>query len=136
MSEYLTTGQMIDKLRLGEVAVNQEGYKVKYGENGLNLLFFLPHEEPSEPNIMGDADKFIIHALWVKKDKWHITPKFVSFEEAMEAHKEEKKTVVYHHDDELKYEFKHELETGQFDKVSDDNICLYELLEGKWTIEH
>ncbi|MNG16971.1 hypothetical protein D3C84_1009250 [compost metagenome] len=45
------------------------------------------------------------------------------------------KTVTYHHRDELEYYFENNLEVGQFDGLSNDNICLHELIEGKWSIE-
>lgn len=126
--ELLTTGQMIDKLNIGDVAeftdctgVEFKKQKVTRNQNGL---------------IWKDTGNTLEMSNFISKVKWRIIPHYVSYEIAMKAHKEEKKTIVFHYDDELEYEFKHELETGQFDRLASDNLCLYELLEGKWSIKN
>jgi hypothetical protein len=137
MNEWLTTGQMIDQLKIGEVAVNQEGYKVKYGDTGIDLLFFEPNEELIEPRVMESADKFIIHGVWVRKDKWRILPKYVSFEEAMKALKEGK--TVYCHPNWCNGKHKIEpLEAKEnaieFLLIKSESL-LQIVFESKWTIE-
>jgi hypothetical protein len=78
MSEWLTTGEMIDRLKVGEVAVNQDGWKVTFGRKG-DLLYFHESQEPDEEN------KFTMSLIFLKKDRWRILPHYVSFEEAMKA---------------------------------------------------
>lgn len=126
--ELLTTGQMIDNLNIGDEAeftdcagAEFKKQKVIRNENG---IFW-----KETGNVFEVSD-------FISKVKWRIIPHYVSYEVAMKAHKEEKKTIVYHYDGELKYEFRHELETGQFDKLASDNLCLYELLEGKWSVKN
>lgn len=135
MSEWLTTGEMIDRLKVGEVAECETGEKVKifpvyntleFGtvkntllwidENGQPLGFYL-----TENN---------------RAVKWRILSKYVSFEEAMNAFKKGKK--VYFH--------------GVGDYTLDEGVELppkgmnisnsllkewnpYSLYIGKWTIE-
>lgn len=127
MSEWLTTGQVIDRLRIGEEAFNQDGYGIKYGHKG-DLLYF---EKGKEPN---SEDKFAAYYPFVRNDKWRINYLFVSFDEAQKAHAEEGKTIIYWHSEEQKYRFVYG-EYGQFKQLADDGIELHELVEGEWTIE-
>lgn len=134
--ELLRTGQMIDQLRIGEEA--------EYKHEDRISDFHLVVQKTISGSIIviknGKDKEYVGKELplnaKVMSYKWTITPKYVTWEKAMKAHKEEKKTIVYHQDDELKYEFKHSLDTGQFEKLSNDNICLHELLRGNWTIEN
>lgn len=125
MSEWLTIGEVISKINIGDIAEPDDG----------NRYEIITKKKDGAIVWKDDMDKCVHLNHAVIKTKWRIIPNFVSYKEAMKAHQEEKKTIIYHHDNELKYTFKHELVTGQFDQLSNDNICLYELLEGKWTIE-
>jgi hypothetical protein len=76
MTEWLTTGQMIDRLKVGEVAES---------ENGLFQL------AKSDMGGIGESEKpgdnIVLNGVYMNQ-KWHILPKYVSFEEAMKALKE------------------------------------------------
>lgn len=78
MSELLTTGQMIDRLKPGEVAecVNAESEKleskrVKINDSG-NLQYL-------------DGYGFIVTEFMRTKAKWRILPRYVAFDQAMKA---------------------------------------------------
>ncbi|KNE22464.1 hypothetical protein [Virgibacillus pantothenticus] len=138
MTKWLTTGEMIDQLKVGEIAELEEGKGIpkKYG---LSYSHVCKTKE-------GDIK-------WCKKDrslpssspieiyghvitwKWRILPNYVTFYEAMKAH-QERKTVTYHHDEDLKYTFVCESEPYQFESLYYDSINLHELIDGKWTIEN
>lgn len=124
MSEWLTTGRMIDTLKVGEVAVSDVGTTVirnKSGDIGSK-------DSPTNTICINSV---------VAKRKWRILPKFVSFEEAMKAH-EAGKVVCYHgHTDAV--ELWDRLLPGQkWDRVSSTGLGDFSLLgmwKGKWTIE-
>jgi hypothetical protein len=126
MSEWLTTGEMIDRLKVGEVAVNQDGWKVTFGRKG-DLLYFHESQEPDEEN------KFTMSLMFLKKDRWRILPRYVSFEEAYEAGKQGK-VINFHYEDGVVHKIEH------FDDSLDENglscYCLRELIEGDWSIEN
>lgn len=73
--KLLTTGEMIDQLKVGEIAQDKNGEIVRRGNEGI---------ETSE-------GKFINCNYLFLSQKWHILPKYVSFEEAMQALKEGKR---------------------------------------------
>lgn len=79
MCEWLTTGQMIDQLKDGEIAESLDGTYTAYWDNGC-LKFCDKH---------GDVQGRIIKSD--QKRKWRIIPR-VSFKEAYEAYKEGKKS--------------------------------------------
>lgn len=81
MSEWLTTGQMIDKLEVGEIAEGSTHWEVKR----------LPDGRIVELN---SGDTFGLDVSFLN-EQWRILPNFVSFEEAMKALKEGK--PVYCH---------------------------------------
>jgi RsfA family transcription factor len=117
--EWLTTGQMIDRLKAGEVAEsNFNGYQIEKSPMG----GIGPVEDP-ERNI-------ILNYIHVNA-KWRILPKFVTFEEAIQALKEGK-TVTYHDDHKEQY---------SFDLQADwtlDEVSIYtfnDLFKSRWTIE-
>lgn len=66
--EKLTTGQMIDRLGLMDVAINQDGYKVGYDHKG-NLLMWGKHEE--KPQIK-EGNEFLVYFPLAKNDVWII----------------------------------------------------------------
>lgn len=122
MSEWLTTGQMIDRLKVGEVAENQDGYKVTHGRKG-DLLYFYKSNEPDE------EEKFTMSLMYLKKDKWRIIPKYVCFEEAMEA-MSSGATVYFHPKENTTINCSLGHHMGWFTKHT-----WGELHEGKWTIK-
>jgi len=128
--EKLTTGQMLDKLGLNDIAVNQNGYIVGYTEKGDLITWNQGEEKPGTSD-----DRFTFYYPWVAKDEWVIQYHFVSFEEAMYAFKYDKKDISFHQDEELIYHFEQD-DSFPFTKVASDSIQLREMLEGKWVIEN
>ena len=133
MSEWLTTGEMIDRLKVGEVAIpNDEKYlAVKRGMGG--FIWVNRHTfEKSEIH----KDYFRIDRYTVGL-KWRILPRYVSFEEAMKAYAEGKNIVFYPASNEecnpvrlpqcYRNYVLEDLRLGEF--------SLLELVNGKWTIE-
>ena len=120
MSELLTTGQMIDQLKIGEVAEskNQRAYY-----DNCQLIV--------ENKLTGEKKPFTI---WIgdKSPKWRILPYYVSFEEAYKAGKQGK-TINFHADNGVVHTIEH------FDDSLDENrlssYSLRELIEGNWSIE-
>ncbi|MCR1833091.1 hypothetical protein NSA56_01605 [Oceanobacillus caeni] len=132
MSELLTTGQMIDRLKVGEVAELEKDKRIptNYGPSYCYVSKF------------GDGD-----IRWCKEDgtlpsssplsiyghvltwKWRILPNYVSFEEAMKALKEGKTVVLHKGTFPEITVFKHwfKLETRE-------EITFSDLFNGKWTI--
>ncbi|WP_121605334.1 hypothetical protein [Virgibacillus sp. Bac332] len=134
MSKWLTTGEMIDQLKVGEVAETNEqaGLRVKYTKE-CGLIYVNEHEVIDLDN--GKEGRVFITSDYIKNMKWRILPNYVSFEEAMKAGKEGK-TIAYH----TQYD-KHviePMELRQFAVASlsiQDNGLLH-MFEGKWTIEN
>ncbi|WP_299831794.1 hypothetical protein [uncultured Metabacillus sp.] len=137
MTKWLTTGQMIDRLKVGDIAETEARKSDAFisGEY-VNYVTITDEGLISFCDETGNHRPFLLFSLSDENRKlmWRIIPKYVRFHEAMSAH-EFGKTVTYHHDKELTYTFKKELETGQFDQLANDSICLHELIEGAWTIE-
>lgn len=130
MKKY-TTGEMLDRLGINDVAINQKGYRVGYDHKGDLVTWDKNEKKPT----VSDGHKFTLYYAWVKDDEWEINYHFVDFEEAQLAHANEKKTVVYVHDEETQYRFVHG-EYGHFTKLANDGIGLDEITKGKWIIEN
>ncbi|GAQ18014.1 hypothetical protein OPHB3_1953 [Oceanobacillus picturae] len=139
MSELLTTGAMIDRLKVGGTAELSEKHQISK-EHGKS---YKKVTKAADGDIVWISDTGVVdlgrplvlfgHTVnW----KWRIIPNYVSFKEATKTHKEDKKTVTYHHDEELKYTFEYETDPEQFEQLYYDSISLHELIEGKWTIEN
>jgi hypothetical protein len=92
-TEWLTTGQMIDRLRVGECAecINVPGIK------GMNKSASYQVKKVKDGHIKwcDGMDTLIMAKFIVDEAKWRIIPQFVSFEEAMKALHEEKIVVFY-----------------------------------------
>ena len=125
----LTTGEMIDRLNMGDTALNESGQVVKYNENGILVMW---HEGEVEP-LLREEVPFEIAVSSVGQEKWKITPHFVTFQEAQEAHINENKTIIFYHEEELQYSFTPG-EYGQFQSLGNDDINLGELINGNWII--
>ena len=121
MSEYLTTGQMMDKLEVDEVAEVVEGFlegtKVKKTDHKEVI-----YENTSYKGKVMKASYQIMHA------KWRILPDYVSFDEAMKAVKENK--MVHFHPS----------ETTSINVHNDSHLCWFgrvkwsDMINGKWTV--
>lgn len=86
MPEWLTTGQMIDRLRVGEVAEDKFGkYTAEFEKGNIQIYLVTETFGTIEKRRYGDALSRNILGL-----EWWILPKYVSFEEAMKALREGK----------------------------------------------
>jgi len=84
MSEWLTTGQMLDILKEGEIAE----YKTKYGNGFVKKIGeTIVYCEIDGEEIMKDEITFktVVLDKGIVNAKWRIIHKYVSFEEAMKA---------------------------------------------------
>jgi hypothetical protein len=81
MSEWLTTGEMIDRLKVGEVAIpdQKEYLAVKRTKDGFIWVDRNTYEQSKI-----HRDYFKINCYTVEL-KWRILPRYVSFDEAMKA---------------------------------------------------
>ena len=122
MGELLTTGEMIDRLKVGEVAevankpfeqLETKGKTVAYDQQCIKWQ---------------DSFQELFINSYTTKLMWTIRPKYVSFEEAMKA-VSEGKTAVMHRWGKQKTYFNKD---GAGAKVKYE---FNELLNGKWTIE-
>lgn len=122
MSEWLTTGQMIDTLKVGEVAESPDrGYEVQRTERGI---------------VFSDRNPLEINSIAIDC-KWRILPKFVSFDDAMKAH-EAGMVVFYHGHIDVVELWDKLLPDQKHIRVSSTDLGEYSLLgmwKGKWTIE-
>lgn len=90
MTEWLTTGQMIDRLQVGETALcvygDNQGAKVEY--------LFWPADDSTVLSVHSSKTKetkLFAFKEYLQNSKWRILPKYVSFEEAMKAFAKGKK---------------------------------------------
>jgi hypothetical protein len=128
MSEWLTTGQMIDRLKVGEVAESEDGKLQVYFEEPFKIL---------KRKYINTGDTRLFE-VWDsnRKRKWRILPRYVSFEEAMKAFEKGKK-VYFHGVGDYKLDEGVELPPKG---MNISNSLLkewnpYSLYIGKWTIE-
>jgi hypothetical protein len=130
MSEWLTTGQMIDRLKVGEVAIpDDEKYlAVKRTKDGFIWVDRDTHEQSKI-----HQDYFKIHCYTIRL-KWRILPRYVSFEEAMKALREGKK-VRFHVREGKSIPFTSQSYLENIYSVHGCSLSWEYLLEGKWTIE-
>lgn len=112
MRNLLTTGQMIDKLKVGEIAEGNTHWEVKRMFNGQIVE-------------LNTGTTFKIDEGFLN-EKWTIHPKYVSFEVAKEAYNEGK--VVISHLDDIEFE-KNELKDDAW------HLKARRIFEGKWSIK-
>lgn len=123
MSELLTTGQMIDRLKVGESAINNMlvVHKVTKLNNGDIVRI----------DVENDRDILPFNLCYaVIKSKWRILPNYVSFEEAMKAYKEGK--VIRSH-----LPMTNDVENIKTYSITEDDffdIMIERITEGKWSI--
>lgn len=130
MSEWLTTGQMIDTLKVGEVAESDNrAYKAYWRDategNKLTVI------DVSENTLNDWLDKSLIENDY----KWRILPKYVGFEEAMRAY-EKGYDLIFHDGDGKTFSLSnHEVNMVRIEKTPIGVFSLKSLYKGKWTIE-
>lgn len=127
MRELLTTGQMIDKLKVGEIAVGEVSelgtviQVIKRESGGIKLL----EDGFGERTLMLDGGV-------VDSVKWRIQPNYVSFEEAMKALEQGKRIRWISIDgaDSIRFH------PGEYDdEDAIDDLTLKDLIEGSWEIK-
>ena len=115
MSEWMTTGEMIDRLKVGEKAIsNIDSSGVK--KTSLGIEWEGGRELQINKLVMGY--------------KWKIQPVYVSFEEAIQAMKLGRKVRLH---------TTNGMVTARMDQYLDVWFRSYsfrQLIEGKWTIEN
>lgn len=127
----LSTAEMLDKLGLDDVAVNQQGNHVGYDHKGNLLMWFKNEEKPG----VKEGNEYNIYYPFFKKDRWTINHQFIGFEEAMDELEREKRTVIYFHDNGEEYRF-HPGEAIPFAKLAEEDIRFSHLTKGRWKIEY
>lgn len=118
MSELLSTGEMIDRLKVGEVAESDFSVRVTKNERGGIGKVGTPLE-----NILMNGSYL--------KTKWRILPNYVSFSEAMEALKNGKRVTIEEFEDGDQWGFSPE---NYKDNRILEGYSLQELYEGKWSV--
>jgi hypothetical protein len=137
MSELLTTGQMIDRLKIGEVAIpNQKEYlAVKRIEDGFIWVDRNTHEQSKIHQDYFRIDRYTVDI------KWSIIPKYVTFSEAMKAIEEGKNVICYFRDEKIKIESSNgkvssiTYKSGACESGGGASIPFAWIHAGKWTIE-
>lgn len=127
MSELLTTGEMIDRLKVGEIA---EVVKVPFGEAllGDKVVFHcdsLVYQDTKQHFMLND---------FTREMRWRILPNYISFEEAMQGLREGK-SVSFHSDGKKFTIEPHEADMKRISSYQIGVFGLFTLLEGKWTIK-
>lgn len=141
MSEFLTTGQMIDRLRVGGTAELSEKHQIpkEHGKSYKKVT------KAADGDIVWMSDTGLVdlgrplvlfgHTVnW----KWRILPNYVSFEEAMKSLKDGGSATL--HNGNIQYKFvavECIAETLEHYKdVGADFLEWRDLFRGKWTIEN
>jgi hypothetical protein len=123
MSEWLTFGQLLDKMQVGDIAESEETHQIHYylkrGTDGFFYEWMGKHVED-----VNYFDRVKLQECHIRC-KWRILPRYVSFEEAMKALKEGKRVALYINSYKETFSLDEEL----------DSLTLRDLIEGKWTIE-
>lgn len=123
MSELLTTGQMIDQLRVGQIAVDKLGNEIFMEKD--NSLRTLPNLE------------IVTLTDFTMLSKWRILPipNYVSFEKAMKSLKDGKRvSFTYKNESDLEETIFIEPHYGAKSSLRRD-IDWIDLFNTKWTIE-
>lgn len=142
MVKWLTTGQMIDELKIGEVAEIKVKYQIpeQYGhsykhvtKNGSEDIKWCLEDKSEISNT-----PLILYGHTVNW-KWRILPKYVSFTDAIKAFKDEGKTIVNHVKLNTYYYYwkdgEPKCKTGDGLPIGTLDLPFTETFEGKWTIE-
>jgi hypothetical protein len=127
--EWLTTGQMIDQLKVGGISEVVIRAKTKYVTRTIDGYYWC--NRLGHPFIL---DRLVINEV-VSQMKWRILPKLVCFVEAYEAYKKGKEIVVEYVDvmDQTMIH-RETYEMGKFHSFKE--ISWYVICEGKWSIKN
>lgn len=118
--EWLTTGQMIDRLKVGEVAESKDGYYAVRRTENRGIVF-------------NDNVPLVVNIIALEM-RWRILPKYVSFICAMKAVKDGYTVRCYPDNDASYIEFN---EADSMHSVASQWGVLSwgQLTTAKWTIE-
>ncbi|UYL94101.1 hypothetical protein PK51_gp54 [Geobacillus phage vB_GthS_PK5.1] len=134
MSEWLTTGEMIDRLKAGEVAecVN-ENYKVMF--KATEGLVYVDDDGKTKKKLGLDGKFIIANSVLKNQLRWRILPRYVSFEEAMKALTNGKTVWLWQGDEKVGYYI--DKESGKLWAIAGDCTAPVEKIYfgEKWTIE-
>jgi hypothetical protein len=129
MGEWLTIGQLIDSMKVGDIAVSDTqvsstlGYRyIKRESIGFYVGNGFSEEDVSNYRFMELEEGYF-------KFKWKILPRYVSFEEAKKAY-HEGKTIVSVLEGHVNIEFNKKLDNERL-----INIKTKRFFEGKWMIK-
>ncbi|UYL93804.1 hypothetical protein NIIg97_gp63 [Geobacillus phage vB_GthS_NIIg9.7] len=134
MSEWLTTGEMIDRLKVGEVAecVN-ENYKVMF--KATEGLVYVDDDGKTKKKLGLDGRFIIANSVLKNQLRWRILPRYVSFEEAMKALMNGKTVWLWQGDEKAGYYI--DKESGKLWAIVGDSTAPVNRIwfGDKWTIE-
>jgi hypothetical protein len=123
MNEFdLTFGQVIDQLKLGEIAVSNKMNTMKYDTNGVLVYFNEEHK---------GEQKVVIQSGYSQADKWKIQSSYVAFDVAMDEL--EDGNIIEFHKDGHEFRFKKENEYT-LSEMARAGITFADLLNGNWKI--
>ncbi|WP_085521388.1 hypothetical protein [Tuberibacillus sp. Marseille-P3662] len=130
MTEFLTTGQMVDRLKVLDVAKGISGI------DGHIQYLTLRNDGvitdcDRDGNEYGESPELMILNRNMRNKRWRILPRYVSFEEAMKAIGEGK-TVKFHESPSKEIIVDQYVCLGIFEE---DGIAFRDLFDGQWTIE-
>jgi hypothetical protein len=134
MSEWLTTGQMIDRLKIGEVAVsNRCNWYVTKDTSG--NLYYTDEKGKTFDKGYGWDGWCVLSSAFVN-EQWRILPRYVNFEEAMKALMN-RKTVWLWVSDKKEAGYYIDKESGKLWAIVGDCTAPVEKIYfgDKWTIE-
>lgn len=125
VSKILTTGQMIDQLKVGEIAEGVEGFfrKTQLTMTDCNEIVFVNHTDSTH--------NFFKINSFTHKAKWIINPQYVTFEEAVEAMKN-RKVVRIHITSGVSKEV---TATDNMIEMGLGDYGFYTFIKSKWSIE-
>jgi pyruvate-formate lyase len=123
LSKLLTTGQMIDQLKVGEVAVGKNGFYEGYKVKKTDYHEIVP--------VKKETNNFLVMNTFTSTTKWSILPKYVTFEEAIEAMKEGK-TVRIHISSNMSKVVE---QNHNMNGLGLGEFGFYTFIKSKWSIE-
>ncbi len=135
MSELLTTGEMIDRLKVGEIA-KKENSDMHVTRESASVFSYCGED--------GDTSGFSIVGLngviHIDDAKWRILPNYVSFAEAMKAIEEGKDVHCQYNDEAITIKsYDNRIGSICFDRHCESGggaaIKIAWIVAGKWTIE-
>lgn len=130
----LTTGEMIDKLKVGEVAEVVNKPFEQFDSKGKTVMYDQGSIKWQDTNQSFLVDNYTSHL------KWNIRPNYVSFKKALATLNEGRKISCFYED--KKYEYRmigskvyNEINSTSAGQTKEWHQLWDQIIEGKWTIE-